>query len=106
PESGTAFRRIGAGYFFYLRKRHSDPNDILYRLAAHAHTVVTDDYPAFIAAEHNARVPAKIGIPYVPVDASCIVPMAVHEKRQYGAYTIRPRIKRVLEQYLKPVEMP
>jgi deoxyribodipyrimidine photo-lyase len=27
--------------------------------------VVTDDYPVFIPARHNASVPAKIGIPYI-----------------------------------------
>ena len=106
PDTAAELRRMGAGYFFYLRQRRDDPNDVLYRLAAKAHTVVTDDYPTFIAAQHNASVPAKIGIPYITVDASCIVPMAFHDKRNYGAYTIRPRIKRVLEQYLKPVEMP
>jgi deoxyribodipyrimidine photo-lyase len=106
PETTAEVRRIGAGYFFYLRASRSDPNDILYRLAARAHSVVTDDYPAFIAVEHNTRVPARIGIPYIAVDSSCVVPMSRHEKRNYGAYTIRPKIKRELPAYLKPVGMP
>jgi deoxyribodipyrimidine photo-lyase len=106
PDTAAELRRIGAGYFFYLRARRSDPNDVLYRLAANAHSVVTDDYPAFIAAQHNARVPARIGIPYIAVDASCIVPINRHEKRNYGAYTIRPKIKRELDAFLRPVEMP
>src|ERR1700733_14062081 len=37
PEFGAEVRRRGAGYFFYLRARRSDPNDVLYRLTAHAH---------------------------------------------------------------------
>jgi len=106
PDTAAELRRIGAGYFFYLRANRAGANDVLYRLAAHAHSVVTDDYPAFIAAQHNARVPSRIGIPYIAVDASCIVPMSRHEKRHYGAYTIRPRIKRELPAYLQPVEMP
>jgi len=106
PETDAALRNIGAGYFFNLRARRSDPNDILYRLAARAHTIVADDYPVFIAAEHNARVPARIGIPYIAVDSSCVVPMSRHEKRNYGAYTIRPKIKRELPLFLQPVEMP
>ncbi len=106
PDTAAALRRIGAGYVFYLRRRRSDPNDALYRLAGKAHSVVTDDYPVGIVARHNARVPDRIGIPYVAVDSSCIVPMSVHEKRNYGAYTIRPRIKRALPLYLKPVDMP
>jgi deoxyribodipyrimidine photo-lyase len=106
PETGAAVRSLGAGYFFYLRAARKDANDILYRLAERAHSVVTDDYPVFIAAEHNARVPARIGIPYIAVDSSCIVPMSRHEKRNYAAYTIRPKIKRELPEFLKPVAMP
>ncbi len=106
PETAAAVRKMGAGYLFCLRARKADPNDVMYRLATQAHTVVTDDYPVFIAAEHNARVPERIGIPYIAVDSSCIVPMSRHEKRSYGAYTIRPKIKRELPEWLKPVDMP
>ena len=106
PDNAKAFRRLNAGYFFYLRARREDANDVLYRLAGRAFCVVTDDYPAFIAAGHNRSVPQKIGVAYYAVDSSCIVPMSVHEKRAYGAYTIRPKIKRELPKYLKPVEMP
>ncbi|MDE3194762.1 MAG: deoxyribodipyrimidine photo-lyase [Acidobacteriota bacterium] len=106
PGMAGAAKRIHAGYFFYLRARRGDPNDILYRLAVNAVCVVTDDYPTFIAADHNFRVPGKIGVAFSAVDSSCIVPMSRHEKRAYGAYTIRPKITRELPLYLKPVEAP
>ena len=70
--------------------RPSDPNDVFYRLAARAAAVVTDDYPTFIAARHNASVAPKLDVAFYAVDASCIVPMACFEKREYAAYTIRP----------------
>lgn len=101
PETEKRMKALGAGYCFYLRRKRSDANDMLYRLAAKAAVVVTDDYPAFIAAGHNASVPAKIGVPYYAVDSSCIVPMNRIEKRNYGAYTIRPRIHKLLPEYLK-----
>ena len=104
PGTAKDLKRINAGYFFYLRATRSQPNDVLYRLAERARCVVTDDYPTFIAAAHNSRVPGKIGVQYLAVDASCIIPMSRHEKRAYGAYTIRPKITRELPQYLKPVE--
>jgi deoxyribodipyrimidine photo-lyase len=104
PGTAQELKRIHAGYFFYLRANKSQPNDLLYLLAERAHCVVTDDYPTFIAAAHNARVPEKIGVRYLAVDASCIVPMSRHEKRAYGAYTIRPKILRELPKYLKPVD--
>ena len=106
PGTAQALQEIHAGYFFYLRARPGDANDVVYRLARNAACVVTDDYPAFIAAEHNARVPERIGVRYCAVDSSCIVPMSRHDKRAYGAYTIRPKITRELPAYLKPVAMP
>lgn len=102
PETGRRLAARGIGYCFHLRKRRADPDDILYRLAADAALVVTDDYPTFIAARHNARVPERIGIPYLVVDSSCIVPVNVLGKREYAAYTIRPKIKKLLPQYLTP----
>src|SRR4051812_38231253 len=52
PETARRVKRLGAGYAFYLRRKPSDANDILYRLAGKAAAVVTDDYPTFIAAQH------------------------------------------------------
>jgi deoxyribodipyrimidine photo-lyase len=104
PDMAERLAERGIGYLFYLRRRKQDANDVLYRLAADAAAVVTDDYPTFIAAGHNATVPGKIGVAYYVVDSSCIVPMSRIEKRNYGAYTIRPRITKLLPEYLKPLE--
>lgn len=102
PETERRLRERGIGYCFYLRKTPASPNDVLYRLAAHAALTVTDDYPTFIAAGHNATVPQKIGVRYAAVDSSCVVPMNLLSKREYAAYTIRPKIHRLLPQHLKP----
>ena len=104
PETAAELKRRKVGYFFYLDATREHRDDVLYQLAEHALCVVTDDYPTFIASMHNARVPQKIGVAYYVVDSSCIVPMSRHEKRAYGAYTIRPKIKRELPTYLKPLE--
>jgi deoxyribodipyrimidine photo-lyase len=104
PDMAARLKKRKIGYLFYLRRGRKDANDVLYQLAESAAAVVTDDYPTFIAAEHNASVPGKIGVAYYAVDSSCIVPMSRHEKRNYGAYTIRPRIARMLPDYLKPLE--
>lgn len=102
PETARRLKKAGIGYVFYLRRTRKSPNDVLYRLASRAAAVVTDDYPAFIARYHNRRVPPKLDIAYYAVDASCIVPMSQIPGRQYGAYTIRPKINRLLPRYLKP----
>jgi deoxyribodipyrimidine photo-lyase len=101
-DTQKALERRGIGYAFYLRRKRSDPNDMLYELAAKAAAVVTDDYPTFIAAQHNSRVPQKLGVAYFGVDSSCIVPMSCFEKREYAAYTIRPKINRLLPEYFHP----
>jgi deoxyribodipyrimidine photo-lyase len=100
PVTERRLKKLGIGYVFHLRRRRSDSDDILYRLAHDAAAVVTDDYPVFLARWHNERVPAKLDIPYYTVDSSCIVPMSRFEKREYGAFTIRPKIKKLLPRYL------
>ena len=104
PETAKRLKKKGIGYCFYLRKRRRDADDILCRLAKDAAAVVTDDYPTFLARQNNVRVPQQVDVPYYAVDSSCIVPMNKIEQRQYAAYTIRPRIHRLLPDYLKPVD--
>jgi deoxyribodipyrimidine photo-lyase len=101
-ETARRLERLGIGYCFYPRRRRADRNDVLYRLAESAAAVVTDDYPVFVAARHNASVPGRIGVPYFAVDSSCIVPTGRFEKREYAAYTLRPKLTRLLPEYLKP----
>jgi deoxyribodipyrimidine photo-lyase len=102
PDTARRLAQLGIGYCFYLRRGRTDPNDALYRLAARAALVVTDDYPTFIAARHNASVPARIGVAMHAVDSSCVVPLRTLPKREYAAYTIRPKIHRALPKYLHP----
>ncbi|HEX5227523.1 MAG TPA: deoxyribodipyrimidine photo-lyase, partial [Bryobacteraceae bacterium] len=94
--------RLGIGYRFYRRRGPKDANDLIYRLAENAAAIVTDDYPLWPCKRFNATVPAKIGIPYYTVDSSCVVPMSCFDKREYAAYTIRPKIRKLLPKYLRP----
>ncbi len=103
PDTERQLERLGIGYVFYHRRKRSDPNDVLYRLAKDAAAVVTDDYPLWPARIFNPRVASKLDIPYYAVDSSCIVPMSRFEKREYAAYTIRPKIRKMLPEYLKPM---
>ncbi len=43
PDTARVLNQRGIGYIFYLRRGPSDPNDVLYRLAARAAAVVSDD---------------------------------------------------------------
>ena len=103
PENGKRAAQLGAGYVFYHRAKKSEPDDVLYNLARKAHAVVTDDFPSYIPAIFNPRVADRIGVPYYIVDASCIVPMAAIPRQQYAAYTLRPKIHKLLPEFLQPV---
>lgn len=106
PDTAAALEKMGVGYVFYLRARKNDPDDILYRLAEKAAALVTDDFPVFIVREHLERVPQKLKIPCLAVDSSTVVPMNHFEKREWAAYTIRPKIHKVLRKHLQAWEMP
>jgi len=82
----------GIGYLFQF----SDPAGALPRLAGRACAVVIDDYPFL--------TPVRLDVPCYAVDSSCIVPMSRIDSRQYAAYAIRPKIHKLLPQYLHPVE--
>jgi len=66
-----------------------------------AGVLVTDFSPLRIARRWRQEVAGKVGIPVYEVDAHNIVPCwAVSEKREYAAYTLRPKIKRQLDEFL------
>ena len=101
PETARRLKSAGIGYVFYLRRTGNAPNHALYDLTKNAAAIVTDDFPTFIARYHNGRVPQKLDVAYYVVDSSCVLPMKQIPERQYGAYTIRPKIKRLLPRFLK-----
>jgi deoxyribodipyrimidine photo-lyase len=104
PETARRLAKAGIGYVFYARKTRQSRNDVFYVLAKRAAAVVTDDDPVFIARAPNRRVPQKIDVAYYAVDSSCVVPMSEAPQRQYGAYTIRPKIHRLLPKYFLPAD--
>jgi len=105
-ELGERFARRGIRYHFYLRQRAEDPNDVLYQLARRAALIVTDDFPAFIIPEQTKRVAEKVDMAMCAVDSNGIIPLAAILTEQYGAYTLRPKIRRLLPEHLKPVPAP
>ena len=101
-EKRKAFEKPGIRYVFYLQQDNRSPKQTVARLAKDAALIVTDDYPCFIIPEHNRRIAAKATVPVFVVDSNGIIPMSMFEKEEYGAYTIRPKIKKLLPEYLKP----
>lgn len=97
------FDRLGIRYVFYLQKDADSPKNTVASLARRAALIVTDDFPCFIIPEHNRRVAMRAEIAVHAVDSNGIIPMSKFEKEEYAAYTIRPKINKLLENYLKPL---
>lgn len=101
PETAKRLEKAGIGYLFNFRRRKEDPADALEALAREAATIVADEYPVFYPKLLNSRLPPQVDVAYYAVDSSCVVPMSVHAKREYGAYTIRPKIHAHLPRFLR-----
>lgn len=70
-----------------------------------AGALVTDFNPLRVNRSWKNKVAAKIFIPFYEVDAHNIVPVwTASQKQEFAAYTIRPRITRLLQEFL--VEFP
>lgn len=101
-EKRKEFERLGIRYIFYLQKDKNSPKQTVAKLAKDAACIVTDDFPCFIIPQHNERISAKAKVPVYAVDSNGIIPMAKFDKEEYAAYTIRPKINKLLDNYLKP----
>jgi len=93
-ELAAGLKKLGAGYCFYLRRRRADPETFLPLLGEKAAAVVTDDHPTLMRER-------PVAAHCVAVDSSCIVPVSCIPERAYAAYSIRPKIKRLLPTFLK-----
>lgn len=102
-EKRREFERLGIRYLFYLQSDADSPRNTVATLAKDAALIVTDDYPCFIIPEHNQRVAERADIAVHAVDSNGIIPMSKFEKEEYAAYTIRPKINKLLDRYLTPL---
>lgn len=103
-EKRREFERLGIRYIFFLQQNADSPKQTVARLARDAACIVTDDFPCFIIPEHNQRAAGRSSVPFFIVDSNGVVPMSKFEKEEYAAYTIRPKIKKLLPSYLKPFD--
>ncbi|MFN0280063.1 MAG: deoxyribodipyrimidine photo-lyase [Pyrinomonadaceae bacterium] len=102
-EKRREFKRLGIRYVFYLQQDKKSPKQTVAKLAKDAALIVTDDFPCFIIPEHNRRIGERAKIPVYVVDSNGVIPMSKFDKEEYGAYTIRPKINKLLDHYLKPL---
>lgn len=70
----------------------------------HAAFLVGDENPMREPERWRNHLASQIKIPFWTVDTDVVVPSKLVEKAQYGAYTLRPRLYRLLPEYLQPYE--
>ena len=104
-EKHAEFSECGIRYVFYLQRNERDPKNTIAHLAKDAALLVTDDYPCFIIPEHNERI-AQLALPVYAVDANGMVPLSALPKEEYAAYTIRPKIQRLLPDLPRAIVTP
>ena len=95
---------LGLTYRFALRWRTGDDRRLLDRLASRACVVITDLYPTAGVSDRSARLAARVNCRVLAVDSVGVVPSASFHKEEYAARTIRPKIAKLLELSLEPVE--
>lgn len=89
------------GIPFFLLK--GNPADVLppFLREHSAGILITDFDPLKIKRKWKADVNKRIEIPFIEADAHNIVPCRIASaKKEYGAYTIRPKIQRLMPVYL------
>ncbi|HET7189999.1 MAG TPA: deoxyribodipyrimidine photo-lyase [Gemmatimonadaceae bacterium] len=95
---------LGLTYRFALRRRRADDRRVLDRLAARAALVVTDLFPTAGVIERSRRLAERVNCRVLAVDSVGVVPSASFHKEEYAARTIRPKIAKLLELSLEPVD--
>lgn len=67
-------------------------------------TVITDFSPLKVSRTWKQQIAAKLEIPFYEVDTHNIIPVwEVSDKQEYAAYTIRPKIHKLLPEYLTEI---
>jgi deoxyribodipyrimidine photo-lyase len=65
--------------------------------------LVTDFDPIRIKKEWKKKIARQIKIPFFEVDAHNIIPCwHASPKQEFAAYTFRPKVKRILDEFLEP----
>ena len=94
------------GVRFVVRLGH--PDAIIPALAEEcgAALVVGDENPVRIGQRWRDRVAHNLCVPFYLVDADVVVPTSHFPSEEYAARTLRPKIHRMLPEYLRPISNP
>lgn len=95
-ERGLAARRVG-----FVLRRHPHHRLLPFLAATRPTLVVGDENPLRQASQWRERIAEEIAHPFWTIDADVVVPSRLIEPEQYAARAIRPRLHRLLPEFLK-----
>ncbi len=90
---------------FILRNAPREDRLTLFREVGAA-LVIGDENPMRVPEQWRRDVAAGLAVPFWTVDADVIVPSKLFPKAQFAAYTMRPRLWRLVPEYLRAYENP
>ncbi len=104
---GVSYSLAGLGVLFIVMKGSPCENISAIAEKYGASAIVADFNPLKIVREWKSALIRRVDIPLFEVDAHNIVPCWIaSQKQEYGAYTIRPRIKKMLPEFLTVLPSP
>ena len=93
------------GVGFVLR-RHPHEDHLRFFADVHAAMVIGDENPMREPQRWRMDLAEKLTVPFWTVDADVIVPSKLLEKAQYSGAVIRPRLKRMMPDFIQPFANP
>lgn len=101
-ETEIALRKLGIGFVLL---RGDPPQEVAgFASLIKASMVITDFDPLRTKVLWRSAAAAALSVPLIEVDAHNIVPAHhVSPKQEFGAYTLRPKLNRLLPDFLKPI---
>jgi deoxyribodipyrimidine photo-lyase len=88
--------------------RLGEPDRVVMELATELSpaAVVGDENPIRVGKLWRRRLAEQLRVPLYLIDADVVVPTSLFPKEEFAARTLRPKIHRVLQEYLVPLPTP
>ena len=102
-EMAARLEARGLGHAFFLPRTPAEARGVVAKLAGRAKMIVSDDFPTFIVPGQNAAAAAHAACAYAVVDDCAVVPMSLFPKQETAARTFRPKLAKVLDEWLRPL---
>jgi len=100
PAIAQGLKKRGIGF---VLRRYPDHHLLEFCKEIRPALVIGDENPLRETEGWRQTVARQLRIPFWTIDADVIVPSRFLLEEQYGAYTARPVIRRLLPEFLKPV---